>query len=98
MDQQAQASKKARSHQYAESEGGMWESEDDALLDPKAIEPSMYFASPESESGWGFHARAERLNGRLAMVGFAVGIALELLTGQGILQQIGLSALLHHSR
>ncbi|MFO7627909.1 MAG: chlorophyll a/b-binding protein [Prochlorococcaceae cyanobacterium] len=57
----------------------------------------MYFASPESEAGWGFHARAELLNGRLAMLGFVIGVILELLTGQGILQQIGLSALLHQS-
>jgi hypothetical protein len=49
------------------------------------------------DQGWGFHQRAELLNGRLAMLGFAIGVALELATGQGILQQIGLRALLHHS-
>lgn len=95
MDQLTKGPQRTRSHQYAESEGGMWDSEEHVLLDPKVIEPSMYFASPDSESGWGFHARAERLNGRLAMLGFVIGIILELLTGQGILQQIGLSALLH---
>jgi hypothetical protein len=47
--------------------------------------------------GWGFHQRAELLNGRLAMLGFAIGVLLELATGQGVLQQIGLRALLHHS-
>jgi hypothetical protein len=31
----------------------------------------------------------------LAMLGFAVGVTLEVVTGQGILQQIGLKALLH---
>jgi hypothetical protein len=97
MEQLTRGPKTARRHQYAESEGGMWDSEEEVLLDPKAIEPSMYLASPESESGWGFHARAERLNGRLAMLGFAIGVILELLTGQGIMQQIGLSALLHRS-
>jgi hypothetical protein len=49
------------------------------------------------DQGWGFHQRAELLNGRLAMLGFAIGVLLELATGQGILQQIGLRALLHHS-
>lgn len=95
MQHFAKAPKKVRNHHYAESEGGMWDSDDDVLLDPKVIEPSMSVASPQSEAGWGFHARAERLNGRLAMLGFLVGVILELMTGQGILHQIGLSALLH---
>jgi hypothetical protein len=56
----------------------------------------MYLASPESESGWGFHRRAELLNGRLAMLGFVIGLMVEALSGQGILQQLGLGALLHH--
>ena len=47
--------------------------------------------------GWGFHQRSELLNGRLAMLGFAIGVLLELATGQSVLQQIGLRALLHHS-
>lgn len=51
---------------------------------------------PSEEAGWGFHARAERLNGRLAMLGFTIGVLIEWLTGQGIAQQIGLSALRHH--
>jgi hypothetical protein len=38
---------------------------------------------------YGFTEYAERLNGRLAMLGFVIGIATELLTGQGILSQIG---------
>jgi hypothetical protein len=29
-------------------------------------------------------------NGRLAMLGFVIGVATELLSGQGILAQIGL--------
>jgi hypothetical protein len=32
--------------------------------------------------------RAERLNGRVAMIGFVIGVAIEALTGHGILQQI----------
>ncbi|KAF0654646.1 high light inducible protein [Cyanobium sp. Candia 9D4] len=54
----------------------------------------MYLASPGSESGWGFHGRAERLNGRLAMLGFGIGLTIEALTGSGILGQMGLGALL----
>jgi ferrochelatase len=44
----------------------------------------------ESSSRFGFVAFAETWNGRLAMLGFVIGLATELLTGQGILQQIGL--------
>ncbi len=33
---------------------------------------------------------AETWNGRLAMLGFVVGLATEILTGQGILSQLGL--------
>jgi len=38
--------------------------------------------------------RAERLNGRLAMLGFMIGVAIEALTGHGILQQLADVALL----
>jgi len=38
--------------------------------------------------------RAERLNGRVAMIGFLIGVAIEALTGHGILQQIVEVALL----
>lgn len=37
-----------------------------------------------------FTESAERLNGRLAMLGFVIGLATEIITGQGILQQVGL--------
>jgi len=39
---------------------------------------------------FGFVEFAETWNGRLAMMGFVIGVATELLTGQGILHQIGL--------
>lgn len=42
------------------------------------------------ESKFGFVAFAETWNGRLAMLGFVIGLATEYLTGQGILSQIGL--------
>jgi len=45
-------------------------------------------AAPESR--FGFVAFAETWNGRLAMLGFVIGLATELLTGQSILSQIGL--------
>ena len=47
---------------------------------------------PDSTSSarFGFVNFAETCNGRLAMLGFTIGIATELLTGQGILGQIGL--------
>ena len=40
---------------------------------------------------FGFVSFAETWNGRLAMLGFVIGLGTELLTGQGILAQIGLS-------
>ena len=44
----------------------------------------------EQETKSGFTTFTEIWNGRLAMLGFFIGIATELLTGQGILQQLGL--------
>ena len=42
------------------------------------------------ESKFGFTRTAENWNGRLAMLGFVIGIATELLTGQSILSQLGM--------
>jgi Chlorophyll A-B binding protein len=39
---------------------------------------------------FGFTQFAETWNGRLAMIGFVVGLGTEFLTGQGILSQLGL--------
>ncbi|NJL99553.1 MAG: high light inducible protein [Synechococcaceae cyanobacterium SM2_3_2] len=44
----------------------------------------------QEDAKFGFTGFAERWNGRLAMMGFVIGVATELLTGQGILSQIGL--------
>lgn len=38
---------------------------------------------------FGFTKTAELLNGRIAMIGFVIGVLTELITGQGILSQIG---------
>lgn len=38
----------------------------------------------------GFTSFAEAWNGRLAMLGFIIAVATELMTGQGILGQLGL--------
>ena len=43
-----------------------------------------------TKSRFGFVNFSETWNGRLAMLGFAIGLGTELLTGQGILNQIGL--------
>ncbi|MFM2432576.1 MAG: hypothetical protein RLZZ511_3790 [Cyanobacteriota bacterium] len=42
------------------------------------------------KKGFGFNDFAESLNGRLAMMGLVIGFATELLTGKGILAQLGL--------
>jgi hypothetical protein len=42
------------------------------------------------ENKFGFTAFAETWNGRLAMLGFAIGLIVELMTGQGILSQLGI--------
>jgi Chlorophyll A-B binding protein len=44
----------------------------------------------QESSKVGFTQFAETWNGRLAMMGFVIGLATEFLTGQGILSQIGL--------
>jgi hypothetical protein len=42
------------------------------------------------ETKFGFTGFAETWNGRLAMLGFAIGLATEYMTGHGILSQLGL--------
>ena len=46
--------------------------------------------SDKIQARFGFVNFAETWNGRLAMIGFTIGLATELLTGQGILAQLGL--------
>lgn len=47
-----------------------------------AVEPQMYVTD---ESQFGFTQYAELLNGRLAMIGFVALLALEALTGHGVI-------------
>ena len=42
-----------------------------------------------TQARFGFSNIAETWNGRLAMLGFVIGLGTELLTGKGILSQIG---------
>ena len=51
-------------------------------LDNFAIEPKMYV---QEESRAGFTEYAEKLNGRLAMIGFVSLLALEAITGHGVI-------------
>jgi hypothetical protein len=37
---------------------------------------------------WGFTEQAERWNGRLAMLGFVIGLITEWLTGQSVMAQL----------
>ena len=46
--------------------------------------------SKKLEPRYGFVNFAEIWNGRLAMLGILIGLSTELLTGQGILTQMGL--------
>jgi hypothetical protein len=46
-----------------------------------AVEPKVYVDDTQQ---FGFNTYAEKLNGRLAMVGFVSALAFEMLTGQGI--------------
>ena len=53
--------------------------EDGGRLNAFATEPRMELV--EAEQGWGFHDRAEKLNGRMAMLGFISLLATEIALG-----------------
>ena len=48
------------------------------------------FPKDSIDSKWGFTNFAKTWNGSLAMMGFIIGLGTELLTGQGILDQMGM--------
>ncbi len=56
--------------------------EDRGRLNNYAIEPKMYVDATQQ---FGFNKYAEKLNGRLAMIGFISLLAFEVLTGQGLI-------------
>jgi hypothetical protein len=57
--------------------------DDQGKLDNFAIEPKMYV---DSDVQTGFTVYAEKMNGRLAMIGFVSILAFEVITGQGLIQ------------
>ena len=56
--------------------------EEGGRLNNFAIEPKMYVDETVQS---GFTAYSEKVNGRLAMVGFISLLAIEAITGQGLL-------------
>ncbi len=56
--------------------------DDQGKLNNFAIEPQMYVTE---QPQFGFNENAEKLNGRLAMIGFVALLAMEVLTGHGLL-------------
>jgi len=56
--------------------------DDQGKLNNFAIEPQMYVTD---QPQFGFNINAERLNGRLAMIGFISLILLEVFTGHGVI-------------
>jgi Chlorophyll A-B binding protein len=54
-------------------------------------QPKPAVTPKTSDAKFGFNEYAERLNGRAAMIGFALALAIEYATGQGLLQWLGLN-------
>jgi hypothetical protein len=61
------------------------------LLKNKKMTQSEPTKTPKLEDPkFGFNEYAERLNGRAAMIGIVITIAIEYFTGQGLLAWLGL--------
>ncbi len=65
--------------QRATIRGATVTTEEGGRLNAFATEPQMEVVS--AEQGWGFHERAEKLNGRMAMLGFIALLATEFALG-----------------
>ena len=61
---------------------------DEGILDPVYDEAARY--PYKGESKFGIVAYAERLNGRAAMVGFTALFLIELVSGKGLIELLGL--------
>lgn len=76
---QASMTQSTPSIEAATIRGATVTTEDGGRLNAFATEPRMEVVS--TESGWGFHERAEKLNGRMAMLGFIALLATEFALG-----------------
>mmetsp|Transcript_18639 Transcript_18639/g.30648 ORF Transcript_18639/g.30648 Transcript_18639/m.30648 type:complete len:192 (+) Transcript_18639:246-821(+) len=56
------------------------------------LDSSRFPNKLETDSFYGFSKNAEQFNGRAAMLGFALGIVTEVLTGKGIFGQLGITS------
>ena len=56
--------------------------EDGGRANVYAVEPKMYV---DDSQQFGFNSYAEKLNGRLAMIGFVSLLTLEVATGHGLI-------------
>jgi hypothetical protein len=56
----------------------------DSEIPQPSVEPKV------EDPKFGFNDYAERLNGRAAMIGLIIAIAIEYLTGHGVLSWLGL--------
>lgn len=59
-------------------------------FDSTTTQPQPTTTPRLEEPKFGFNEYAERLNGRAAMIGFALILLIEYLTGQGLLSWLGL--------
>ena len=55
---------------------------------PRAGQRQERFVAAVQQAEGFYLKRAERLNGRLAMIGFAVGVATEAITGHSVISQV----------
>eukprot|EP00808_Paulinella_micropora_P025439 g43264.t1 len=59
-------------------------------VEPHAAQFHLEIEVASDNAKFGFVEFAEKWNGRMAMLGFTIGLATEAVTGSGILKQLGL--------